>query len=220
MRRIRHIGDEMLLLIKNLVSEFCVPLLFLLAVLLAIAGCVERPVEIDQPQWKTVRLEEFGFSIEYPTKWNVYTYDEAGKRGSRNIRLEISQYRRINSFGVNSVSGVWIYIEQKPQIHATLADVVQWGNEKIDQSLSQSGIQYPLGYEETLYQEEKLNSFDAARKRYTTFGSANFITEEIYFPREQEMIIIQLQVSQELFDDIYPDFQKVVNSFKTIEKID
>ncbi|MEZ4514078.1 MAG: hypothetical protein R3C62_19575 [Chloroflexota bacterium] len=180
--------------------------------LLFLSGC---EAELDNPQWVTIKHEQYNFSLEYPTKWVADIYGDAGRKGVDDEKLVIEREESI--FGRPSSPTTFIIIvERRAFDNPSLQDALNWGNETIARSLSQEGLQTKPGYEEFLSQKENVAGYPAIRRRYTYFGLGEVIREEIYFPRKNDMITLSLNVSGEYFDNFYPDFQRIVASFKTI----
>ena len=73
-----------------------------------------------QPEGKyaTITHETYNFTIEYPTKWQVYTYGANGNSSDKTVKLELKDYRQ---------TVVQIYYQ--PADNPTLEDVSHWGTE-------------------------------------------------------------------------------------------
>lgn len=171
--------------------------------------------EIDLLEWVTVEHEQYNFSIDYPSKWIVELYGDLGRKGVDDEKLVIQ--RQDSIFGhPSSPSTFIVIIERRPFNNPILEDALNWENEKYDRDLSRGGLHNMPGYEEFLFQEEEVAGYSAFRRRFTLFGFEGLTMEEIYFPREHDMIAIRLRVDEEYFNDFYPDFQRIVDSFKTI----
>jgi len=185
--------------------------------LLLLAGCT---AEEDSPEWVTVEHEQYNFSLDYPTKWVVDLYGDAGRKGNDDQKLVIMRKNNPILGLPSSPSTFIIIIEQRAFDNPTLQDVLNWGNEKIDTDLSQEGVQTKPGYEEFLFQEEEISGYAAIRRRYTYFnlGKATdrVIREEIYIPREDDMIMINLGIDEVYLHSFSSDFQRIVDSFRTI----
>ncbi|MCB0033516.1 MAG: hypothetical protein KDE51_05845 [Anaerolineales bacterium] len=180
--------------------------------LLFLSACATQS---NNPQWVTVKHEQYNFSIDYPTKWVVNLYGEVGYKGVDEQKLIIGPQRP--TFGLPSPSSTFsIIVRQRPFDNPSLQDALKWGNETIDQNPLQEGLQTKPGYKEFLFQEEEIAGYNAIRQRYTYSYLGGMIIEELYIPRENDMIIISLGVQEEYFNSFYPDFQRIVNSFKTI----
>jgi len=181
--------------------------------LLLLSGC---ETEQDSNQWVTIEHERYNFSIEYPTKWSVDLYGDAGRKGIDDEKLVIMRKNNPILGLPSSPSTFIIIIEWRAFDNTSLQDALNWANEKIDDDLSQDGVQTKPGYEEFLSQEEEISGYPAIRRRYTYFNLGGVTREEVYILRENDMISISLWVNDEYFYSFYPDFQRIVNSFKTI----
>lgn len=181
--------------------------------LLLLSGCA---TEQDSNQWVTIEHEQYNFSIEYPMKWAADLYSDAGRKGIDDEKLVIMRKNNPILGLPSSPSTFIIIIEWRAFDNPSLQDALNWGNEKIDADLSQEGVQTKPGYEEFLFQEEEISGYPAIRRRYTYFNLGGVTREEVYILRENDMISISLWVNEEYFNSFYSDFQRIVNSFKTI----
>ncbi len=153
------------------------------------------PIVRSEGEWETVTNMEYGFSVDYPTKWKARTYGEHGFKGEDEIKLLI--YR--------SLTGLFeIGVEYKEMPNPTLQDVVAWGESQINKS------NYVLIKEE----EEVLNGYPVIRQRYR-LGSAMY--ESVHIARTNDMIIISLQADEAEFDSYLEDFDAIVASFRPLE---
>jgi hypothetical protein len=180
--------------------------------LVILSGC--EP-EINLLEWVTVEHEQYNFSIETPNKWVTELYGDTGRKGVDDTKLVIMRQGSIFGSPPSPTTFI-ILVERRAFDNPSLQDTLDWGNESIDRDLSQEGLQTFPGYEEFLFKEEEIAGYSAIRRRYTDFGLGGVTREEIYISREDDMITISLWVDEEYFDDFYPDFQRIVDSFKTI----
>ncbi|MFK7805617.1 MAG: hypothetical protein AB8G95_28565 [Anaerolineae bacterium] len=156
--------------------------------------------------------EEYGFSFEYPVIWNMRLFGENGNRGNRVNKVSIDNFRR----GFDEPNAV-IRINLKEFSEPNLNDVIDWSIENLDRLPSKEGLQYPLGYQELIYQRETVGIGEIQRRRYVQFNNSNHVTEEVMIARSDDMIIITVFAHPDIFHVIYPDFERIVSSFQTTE---
>lgn len=155
------------------------------------------PIVRSEGEWATITNTEYGFSVDYPTKWKARTYGEHGYKGRDEIKLFI--YRSLQGFFA-------IRVEYHEMSNPTLQDAVAWGESQINKS------NYVLIQEE----EEVLNGHPVVRQRYSySLGSAMY--EKVYIARANDVVLIQLQADEAEFDSYLEDFDAIVASFRPLE---
>ncbi len=164
------------------------------------------PIVRSDGEWKTITNLQYGFSIDYPTKWNAQIYDESGFKGEDDVKLRI--YRSFRDI-------FEISVEYKSASEPTLKEVIEWGKSQIDDSiasLNSRGIEpnYSLIYSE----ETVISGHTVVRERYR-LGEAMY--ENIYLARKNDMIIITLQTKETEFDSYLEDFNVIAASFRPLE---
>ncbi len=152
------------------------------------------PIVRSEGEWETITNAEYGFSVDYPTKWKARTYGEHGYKGRDEVKL-----RSLQGFFA-------IRVEYQEMTNPTLQDAVAWGESQINKSnyvLIQEG-------------EEVLNGHPVVRQRYIySLGSAMY--EKVYVARANDVILIQLQANEAEFDSYLEDFDAIVASFRPLE---
>ena len=178
--------------------KLLVVLLVLLAFLLNALDPDHRELP-DNGEYASVTHEEYGFSIDYPTKWRVGTYGENGSpyyHYDSSIKLDLYITRRI-PFS--------ILIRYRPVVNPTLQNVSEWGNVVMSRILTRRNIEeFP----------DTVNGKPIIRHRYY-WGS--YVTEDVYIARSSDMIIISMEVKQRDYDDNIEDFNTIVESFRPFE---
>lgn len=164
------------------------------------------PIVLSEGEWKTITNVEYGFSVDYPTKWNARTYGEHGFKGGDEIKLRI--YRSLTGIFVITVQ----YLEMP---NPTLEDAVNWGNSRINDSIVNLRSQGKLpNYENIRLEEIIIDGHTAMRRRYR-LGSAMY--EDVYIARTNDIIIITLQAGDTEFDGYLEDFNAIVANFRPLE---
>ncbi|WP_420642693.1 hypothetical protein [Candidatus Leptofilum sp.] len=164
------------------------------------------PVVRSDGEWKTITNLQYGFSVDYPTKWNAQIYDESGFKGEDDVKLRI--YRSFRDI-------FEISVEHKLASEPTLEEVIEWGNLQIDVSaanLARRGIE--PNYELVNSEEMVIRGKTVFRERYS-LGEAMY--ENIYLARENDMIIITLQAKETEFDNYLEDFNAIAASFRPLD---
>jgi hypothetical protein len=159
----------------------------------------------SEGKWKTVTNTQYGFSVDYPTKWVARTYDEHGFKGEDEVKLRI--YR--------SLLGVFeIAIRYQEASEPTLAEVVAWGDARIT-SINRNLVgRGEISYEEVTLWEDIIRGHTVARRVYKREG---VMKEDVYIARTNDMIIITLQSEERDFDNYLEDFEAIVVSFKPLD---
>lgn len=164
------------------------------------------PLIRSDGEWKTITHLEYGFSLDYPTKWHAKTYGEHGFKGEDEIKLAITRsYRDIFEIGV--------HYQAMPQ--PTLKDAINWGNSRIDDSIARlRGLDKPANYQELIAEEVIINGHTTFRQRFVLGDN---MYEDIYIARTNDIIIITLQANESDFESYLEDFNAIVASFRPLE---
>jgi hypothetical protein len=183
--------------------------LFVIALLCIGSLLLVKYLNKPKGQYATITNTEFGFSVEYPTKWHAQIHGETGYKGERDVRLRIYRYAR-NPFRIS--------VHQKPAKNPSLDDAAEWGSRQIQENnnhISKLGDPELMELAEIFFQQEDMvGGKTIARRRYAGNG---IIYEDVYFARETDMIIITLQAPEEYFESYLDDFDAIVNSFSPLE---
>lgn len=159
--------------------------------------------EQNNSEWSKIQNEEFGFSMELPPYLNYL------QRGDPRLRLS----RDLVLLSNNSTISVLIKEVDSP----TLDDAVIWGYFDFDMDQNTEGLQPGNGYKELLFQQETLNTIPIIKRRYTSHGLNGYIVEEVYMAENNKFIEIQFTEHESFFEDFYPDFERILNSFQLID---
>ena len=186
----------------------CIERIMFFSVLLSIllVGCNYSK---NNSSWKTVSHEEYGFSIDYPSRWNAQTYDVDGRKGDKEVKLDV----------YSSLWGdLWISVRQNENVpKPNLNDVIDWSNQRINKyqrsSLEHEG-DLDYYFEEIFLNEDKIDEYSVMRRRYQL---GILLREEVYIARETDMFIITLQYPETGFENYLDDFNYMVNSFSPLE---
>ncbi|MCA9935759.1 MAG: hypothetical protein H6662_06730 [Ardenticatenaceae bacterium] len=179
-------------------------LLFIVGWLAAFALLTGRwPNTRPDGEYKTITNTEYGFTVDYPTKWSAQIYGEYGLKGADQIKLRIA----------HSVFDQFvIYVNYQRATKPTLQEVIDWGNELTSRFRStQESI---AQYEEFGLQYDMIQDTPIARLRYRSWDR---MYEDIYIARSNDMIIITLQAPKGDFDSYLEDFNAIVASFRPLE---
>ena len=165
------------------------------------------PLVRNKGEWKTITNTQYGFSVDYPTKWIARTYGEHGFKGGDEIKLRI--YR-------SALGDFLIRIDYMVMPTPTLDDTVAWGQSKIDSSIANI-IEQDREPNFTLINLEEMavNGHPVVRKRYKIRDGIMY--ESVYIARASDMIIITLQANELDFDSYLEDFDAIVASFRPLE---
>lgn len=163
------------------------------------------PIVRTEGEWRTITNSEYGFSVDYPTKWKARIYGEDGFKGGKEIKLRI--YR--------SFIGIFlISVRYKSFSNPDLEDVANWGDQRIkeiNENLSKRGE--PV-LEEMFLKDEIVRGQPVLRRRY---GQRDYTNEDVYIARSNDMIIITLQAPTNSFESFLDDFNAIVASFRPLE---
>lgn len=179
----------------------------LLWLLLMFALLRERlPISSEEIVWGRVANEEYNFSIEYPSKWTVDTFGDAGSRGATDIKLMVQEPTLRGTFRIA------IYWRSYHQ--AALEDVENWGASRIMQINERLSSRGEQSLQEIELWEDSIEGRPIVRRRY---GNERVMYEDIYIARNDDMFIISLQSETSEFESYLDDFNRVVDSFEPLE---
>lgn len=156
-------------------------------------------------EWETITNLEYGFSVEYPTKWKAATYGEHGFKGGDDIKLRI--YR--SAFGAFVIS-----VRYRAANNPSLEDVVTWGDRRIAEingnylQRGQTGCEILDEWSDVIREQEVI------RRRYDCGDTSK---EDVYIARTNDLIIIILQTDKGELDSYIEDFEAIVASFRPID---
>lgn len=155
----------------------------------------------NEGEFATITHEQYGFSIVYPTKWQVDTYGESGYRGATDTKLSVFY----NEFGP-----FWINIRQKAVYRPTLEGVARWDMQQLESANRVSSLRFEAGP----LTEETVDGQPTLRRR---FNSEEYTLERVYIARANDLIVIELTSEVGTFEDVLDEFNQIVASFQSIE---
>lgn len=163
------------------------------------------PIVRTEGEWQTITNSEYGFSVDYPTKWNARIYGENGFKGGKEIKLRI--YR--SAVGIFGIS-----VRYQAFNNPNLEDVANWGNRRIEE-INEYRLKHdkPL-MEEVFLKEDIIREQAILRRRY---AQSDYSIEDVYIARSDDMIIITLQAPTDSFESYLDDFNSIVASFRPLE---
>jgi hypothetical protein len=162
------------------------------------------PIERSEGKWATINNTEYGFSVDYPTRWKAEVYGKNGYRGLDEIKLQI--YRSV-------LAQFFITVRYQEKVSPTLDDVVNWRDRMIvlwNKALIQDG-ENP--YEEIALINDTLNGHPIIRRQYS---NGTLKIEDIYLARTNDMIIISLSAEERGFESYREDFETIIASFRPV----
>ena len=194
---------------KNRETSWSAVALFIITLLFIGSLLLVKYLNKPEGPYATITNAEFGFSVEYPTKWHVQTHGETGYKGERDVRLRIYRYAH-NPFRIS--------VHQKSTQNPSIDDVVEWGSRRIQETnnhISKMGDPELTELIEIFFQQENIaGEKTIARRRY---GGNGIIYEDVYIARGNDMIIITLQASEEYFESYLDEFDEIVNGFSPLQ---
>lgn len=186
---------------------FLVTLLRYISPLISIiflAGCnnLISNESLHSDTWNEFHSTEFGYSIQYPSTWEVREYIHGFKGDEQKVAL---------LFPPNLTVGT-INIRYKKIEQPTFEDLIHWENEIIQNS--------PLVYE--LQETKTVNLSNGMTIQKSTYiEDSNKLlfkhTQYVHIIRDDDAFIIELNSNNKYFDELLIDFERIVNSFGTIE---
>ena len=156
-------------------------------------------------EWSTITHEQYGFSIEYPTKWYIETYGQNGHRGLEEVKLRIWD-TKLNSFKIE----IWYLQAPTP----TLENVLEWDNIWIERAIQNVTSQGGSGYEEIALIQATIQDQPILRR---TYKLGNNMYEKVYIARSNDMIIIKMQVPDGSYNSYIDDFNRIAVSFTPMQ---
>lgn len=159
-------------------------------------------------QWKTITHPQYGFSVDYPTKWTAQIFGKYGYRGTNDLKLSIyrNTFLGLDMFEIE----IWYHPAESP----TLDDVVKWGDIQIAQknrNLRERGNEQ---YKEIKMWTSSIDDNSIIQRR---FGNSAITYEDTYIAREHDMIIIRYQNETDRFENVLTDVERVIQSFRPLE---
>lgn len=156
-------------------------------------------------EFRSVRSEQFGFSVIYPAKWRAHTYGEEGFRGQTEVKLRIFE-RQFGSFEIT--------ISRQAAPQPTVQDVAAWGAERIDRTNERLQGSSTPQFEAYALTEGETAGQQVLRRRYSNNRTE---VEEIYIARTNDMIIITLDSDASAYESLLDEFNQIAESFRPIE---
>ena len=183
-----------------------IAVIFILAWFIAATLLLELwPIVRTDGEWAAISNIQYGFTVDYPTKWHAEIYDEYGYRGIDAIKLHI--YR--------SLLGKFVITARyQRRVTPTLEDVQEWRNILIIQANRALTKEGKAIFQELESNEGILNGRPIIRRKYS---NGKFILEDVYISRANDMIIITLQAEADEFDEYVEDFEAILTSFRPVE---
>ena len=162
-------------------------------------------------EWKNVTHDEYSFSIDYPDRLYLRLGDEHGIKGYKEAKLVVG------AFGASALPDmlritVLVNTIDSPNLEYAL----EWRNEYFQGITSDPVRLINSGYREIILLEDVLNGEPIYRRRYI-FDKSEIMAEEIYISRDTDIVIIQLEVSEDHFEEYLPVFNRMVESFESLE---
>jgi hypothetical protein len=163
-----------------------------------------RPISMLVGSWETSTSTRYGFSIDHP-KWWVAREHSGYKNDDTVVYIISSNFDP----GFNGIR-----ISQKKISHPSTWDVAEWGmslrqqsgwrlNERQDADLIQTPLRSIEVSGQTVLQR--------------TFRSEDFVDEDIYIARANDMTIITLRTSNGQYEKYLDEFDRVWGSFTPLE---
>lgn len=191
---------------KTLYISWTAAIVFVLLWLFVIAILYgARFPRAPEGEFRTVTNEQFNFSVIYPARWRAHTYDEAGFRGQRDLRLRIFQ----SQFGSFAIT-----VSQKASDSPTVEAVAAWGMERINETNESLQGLGTSKFEAQPQIEDKIAERRVLRRKYSNGQS---VFEEVYIARATDMIIITLNTDASLYESLVDEFNQIVESFRPLE---
>lgn len=159
----------------------------------------------NQIVWKTASHSEYGFSVDYPTRWISRTYGEHGYRGQDEAKLLIDDRSPQNIFAIT----IFYFEKSDP----SLEDVVFWGDLRIESSNRNFTRRGEDNYEVIDEWNDSINGEPITRRKY---GNTSIVKEDVYLARDNDMIIITFQATPTDFQLYKDDFDRIISSFRPL----
>ncbi len=161
------------------------------------------PIVRSEGEYATISHPEYGFAVDYPTKWKARTYGENGFKGIDDTKLRI-YYSLRDSFV--------IYVRYQTIPQPTLEDVLGWSDDLLERfRRTADSLQ---NFEEIKMWEDTIRGHSIIRRRYR---SRDMMFEDVYIARSDSMVIITLQANKNDFDNYLEEFNAIVASFRPLE---
>lgn len=190
-------------------NQFYKRLIIILILLTLLSNCESKTSTQEDDGWDLVNHEAFNFSIEYPNNLYMQLGNEFGYRGRKNTRFIVF------TTGAQRPRNLIITVETQSAESPTLNDVINWGNEDLDEIKSDPAMKINRGFEEIFLVEEQINNVPVYRRRYA-FRRSGLLYEEVYIARGNDMVILKLEVDEDYLDNNLIIFNRMVNSFEPL----
>ena len=187
------------------VSWQFVLLLLLISIWVVIAPRDTIPIQGAGGEWETITNTEYGFAVDYPSRWRAEIYGDNGYRGLEEIKLQV--YR-------STLDQMFVTVRYQKMVQPTLEDVTTWRSRMIASWNNALRLDHEPVYEELSSSEEALHGQPIIRRQYSN-GVLHI--EDIYLARAGDMIIISLSADEARFEGYREDFEGIVNSFRPVQ---
>ena len=181
-------------------------LIFLWLVLVVIVWLSYKPLNRGKEgEWEYISNNEYGFSVEYPTKWIARMFGENGYRGQDEVKLVINDppyYKFQIEIQYWAISG------------RSLEGAIDFSNGLISRIKSNAWRQGNLDYEQIDLWKDSIDGHDVMRRRYRLGES---IYEEVYIARTNDIIVIEYHTDANRFELYLDDFNRIIMSFRPVE---
>lgn len=185
-------------------------LVVILVIFIVSVSCIQSDASNNVGEWQIAENQDFGFSIEYPTRLYMFLADEYGYRGRQDVRfIAIAPSTR-------PPMHLTITVEIRPLANSTLNNVIEWGNEDLDSIKADPVKLLNAGLEEIFLKEDFVGNTKVFRRRYA-FRKSELMYEEVYISRRDDMVIISMRVSEADFEESLEVFNRMVESFKPLK---
>lgn len=171
-----------------------VPLYVILAVISLAATILLIRYIVLRDQWRTLNVERYGYSIEYPALYDTQTYGSIGGRGANLEYLSAS----INGFGP------YVRIHQTEMENPDLVDSFDWWKEIMGNwglADISSSVETQIGYD----------NYPAIRQTY--YDGSQLVHAYFVVSNDRSYLLEFYRVSEEF----QPMVDRMLASFKLIE---
>lgn len=156
-------------------------------------------------EFRSIKNEQFNFSVTYSSEWRAHTYGEGGFRGRSDVKLRIFQ----TQFGSFEIS-----VSYKPAHEPTLQDVAAWGAHRIEQANERLRNSGGLEFEAHVLTEDEIDGVEVLRRSYS---NERIHLEEVYIARATDMIILRLDSDKPIHEKLPDEFNQIVESIRPLK---
>ena len=156
------------------------------------------PVILAKEDWATITHSQYGFVVDYPTKWVAKTYGEHGYHGIENQKLRIYP----------PLGDTYITFRYTFSSEPSLESAAMRGSFNLDR------FRDVEAFAESSLQEDAIRGIPILRRKYRV---ENLMFEDVYIARSEDIIIITMQSSVSNFDKDYDEFEAIVDSFRPLD---